>query len=289
MRDNFVSFRAKAGSLEITQLRQFQARGENAIRVLEAIRGRVPSHFAGRSGCVWLEDRPPGSSLATELRRAFDLVFCSTKEQGKPSPLLPFPCPNSIAWPQVGIPDGEALIRQLLEWDQPWRIAKIFWIGAETHPSRRSLHNLSRQRPDILDAELMVWEGNQTGRQMRYVSLPDHSNYKYLIDCPGVGYSGRIRWLLATGRPVFIVERDSIEPWHEELTPWCHYIPVRQDLSDLVENHLKVERDPALYSMIGHNAREFVTKVLCFERYLESISSRIAREFPVRTRTRQLF
>jgi hypothetical protein len=126
----------------------------------------------------------------------------------------------------------------------------------------------------------MRWITDANGLQKsahRQVSLPEHRRYKYLIDCPGNGYSARIKWLLATGRPLFIVEREIIEPWHERLQPWVHFIPVAADLSDLLEHHARIEADPALYHSIGEQARHFAAEHLSVEAQLINTATAVTQ------------
>ena len=159
------------------------------------------------------------------------------------------------------------------------RSPKMFWIGAETHPSRRWLCDLSIHYPDVLEAELMGWEGQEGKMELRsrarYATLQEHADYKYLVDCAGVGYSGRLRWLLATGRPVFIVERPFVEHWHEMMIPWEHYVPVKEDLSDLIQAYQELEMRPWLYEKISVGARAFVQEHLFLDRHLDRMLAQV--------------
>jgi hypothetical protein len=91
----------------------------------------------------------------------------------------------------------------------------------------------------------------------KYVSLPDHTQYKYLIDVPGVGYSARVKLLLFSGRPLFYVIRSENESYFKDLKPFKHYIPVRADLSDLEEKYQWAEKNPDVARQIAQNALEY--------------------------------
>lgn len=67
------------------------------------------------------------------------------------------------------------------------------------------------------------------------VSLEDHTKYKYLIDASGQGYSARIKYLLFSRRPLFIIDREYWDWIGIDLIPWVHFIPVKADLSDLLD------------------------------------------------------
>lgn len=232
-------------------------RFECVVQILERMIELEPALFRGKSGGVWFDDGPPDEAWIRE----HDLAFCSTKCLGERSSAIPFPCPMTLRWPQVGIADAEALLKELLSSDAPHSDERIFWIGAATHPSRQWLQEMARDYPEIFDVEIMEWDRDAPGGQRsktRQVSLPEHARYKYLIDCPGWGYSARINWLLATGRPVFIVDRPAVEHWHDLMEPWVHYVPVAANLSDLLAHWQRLEQDPDLYRRIGAEARAFV-------------------------------
>lgn len=253
----------ETGRIAIPTFASWESRGQCAIEILTLLAEQWPGLFRGRSGIICYGDSPP----AGDWTRGHDLAFCSTKRLGRMTG-LPFPCPMILRWPEVGIPDAVGMMRHLLIDDSPAIDDRIFWIGAESHPSRRALFEIGRKHRDLLDVEIIEWDRNARGGQRtktRQVPIPEHRRYKYLIDCPGNGYSSRIKWLLATGRPVFIVEREVVEHRHEDLVPWRHFIPVAHDLSDLLANHHRLESDPELSDAIGQNGRRFAAEHLTFE------------------------
>lgn len=272
-------FRVENGEMEVLEAGSFECRGENAIRIVREVISLVPEKFESRTGYVNFADRPPAFPAG-----GYDLHFCSTRWQEEPSRYLPFPCSYSPGWPQVGIPDGYALIEDLLSCQSPPCDSRILWIGANTHSSRVRLSELAARHPHAIDAELMEWNRNTGTLRMpsktRYVSMWDHRHAKYLIDCPGSGYSARLRWLLATGRPVFIVDRPVIEHWHARMIPWVHFIPIRPDLSDLMWAYKRLESDPTLYRMISENARQFVRNHLLRGREEADIASQVPQPSP---------
>ena len=265
---------SRSGGLRIDPCQGSDCRAECATELLERLVRMELGLFIGKSGGVWFCDNPaPREWIATH-----ELAFCSTKHLGEKSDALPFPCPMILRWPQVGIPDAQVMMSDLLSNRDPYCDGRIFWIGADTHPSRRSLQELARRFPDIIDAEIMEWDRDAPGGQrskIRQVSLPDHARYKYLIDCPGWGYSARTKWLLAMGRPVFMVERPSVEHWHDLLKPWIHYVPVAADLSDLLENWQRLERDPDLYIAIAMGGRTFAEIHLSAASQIEAALTRV--------------
>ncbi len=272
MDGNVVHFEIEAvDRIVVTRFESWECRGECALEFLCDLVQNWPELLIGRSGGISFGDLPPDPNWS----ESHELPFSATKHIGRPSKCLPFPCPYTLRWPQVGIPNAETMMSELLAADAPYEDDRMFWIGANTHPSRVELCRIGRANPRWLDTELMEWDPTAAGGQRsksRQVSIPDHAKYKYLIDCEGGGerggYSARIKWLMATGRPLFLVQRQYVEHWHEDLRPWVHYVPVKADLSDLLDHREKLEGDPELYASIGRNARRFAAENLTVEALL---------------------
>jgi len=97
-----------------------------------------------------------------------------------------------------------------------------------------------------------------------------------LIDFPGCGFSARVKHLLWSHRPLLLVNRDTKEYYYEHLKEWEHYIPVKSDLSDLVEKAQWCVGNYDKARIIAENAYEFSKKYLtrdaCYKRWDELIS-----------------
>lgn len=269
MNGNSFFFDVKDGVVAVWNMRQFQQRGDYCLQSLKMLVERSPDFFEGKQGIVHYEDHPPPAIMA-------DLHFSVVHDQGVPGWAHPFPCWTAIGWPEVRIPSGDELLERLLASELPPTDPRMFWIGANTHPVRVAICRMAKEHPDKMHANIMAWNRGHDGRPLpipHYLSLEDHARYKYLIDCQGVGYSTRLKWLLATGRPVFVVDRKPIEVWHRRLVPWEHFVPVRSDLRDLLSNYRLMEQDPALYDSIARNARRFAREHLPLRRQLDAITA----------------
>uniref|UniRef100_A0A8C7JAT3 Protein O-glucosyltransferase 1 n=1 Tax=Oncorhynchus kisutch TaxID=8019 RepID=A0A8C7JAT3_ONCKI len=119
-------------------------------------------------------------------------------------------------------------LRSAAQW--PWKRneSRGFFRGSRTSPERDPLVLLSREAPDLVDAE---YTKNQPPAQE--IPLVEHCQYKYLFNFRGVAASFRLRHLFLCGSLVFHVGREWMEFFYPQLLPWVHYIPVKQDLSDL--------------------------------------------------------
>ena len=61
--------------------------------------------------------------------------------------------------------------------------------------------------------------------------------YKYLINLPGHTYCTKIYPMLFCKRLVFYSVSNLLFKWEEGLEPWVHYVPVKNDMSDLLEKY----------------------------------------------------
>ncbi|XP_053169093.1 protein O-glucosyltransferase 1 isoform X2 [Hemicordylus capensis] len=125
----------------------------------------------------------------------------------------------------------------------PWKkkIPKVYFRGSRTSSERDPLILLSRENPDLVDAEYtknQAWksEKDTLGKPpAKEIPLVDHCKYKYLFNFRGVAASFRFKHLFLCGSLVFHVGEDWQEFFYPQLKPWVHYVPVKSDLSDVRE------------------------------------------------------
>ncbi len=189
-------------------------------------------------------------------------------------------------WPEVGIINYDNTCKEIEEaGKKPYIYDKIFWIGnASTNNIRKRLVKMGENNKNF-EFIGMEWKEaskeNQLKRQEanKYVSLPDHTKYKYLIDVPGWGYSARVKLLLFSGRPLFYVGRGENEYYFKDLIPFEHYIPVKADLSDLKAKYNWAETHPVEAQEIAQNAlkyaKEHLTTRAAIFKYSEILSQYI--------------
>lgn len=146
---------------------------------------------------------------------------------------------------------------------------QLFWIGnVKTHPTRELLCTLA-EKDKRIKAIGMNWNRVDKQKTMNgfdtYVSLPDHCQYKYLIDMMGRGWSARTKILMFSGRPLFIQDRKWTEYWYKDIKPFVHYIPVKADLSDLSTQISWAESHQQEAQQIAINAQKFACEYLTRE------------------------
>ncbi|XP_060047882.1 protein O-glucosyltransferase 2-like [Erinaceus europaeus] len=121
------------------------------------------------------------------------------------------------------------------------------WRGRDSHKQRLELVKLSRKHPDLIDAAVTSFvfskhNENLYGPVGNHIAFYDFFKHKYLINIDGTVAAYRLPYLLI-GDSV-VLKQDSIyyEYFYNDLQPWKHYIPVKSNLSDLLEK-LKWAKD----------------------------------------------
>jgi hypothetical protein len=183
----------------------------------------------------------------------------------------------------VGINDYESFVKEI---DNAglniYEINKVGWIGNKnTNDMRKKLVEIGDTNKELFDIFDMFWiqSRNTQLNSSKYISTPDLvKKYSILIDIEGNGYSGRLKHLLWSHRPLLLVDRPHKEFFFEFLKEWEHYIPVKRDLTDLIEKTKWCldNYDKAL--IIAENAFQFsklyLTRDACYDKWNNIICSR---------------
>jgi hypothetical protein len=194
---------------------------------------------------------------------------------------ITFPDFFFVSWPQIGIEDYNSLIHKLHETQVEPNTNKIGWIGSLLCNARIDLYNLGTQH-ECLDIIDIKWIRSNPDKltASNYMDFTNQiKQWKYFIDIRGGGYSTRLKVLLSTPRICFIVDRPYEEWYHKHLIPWNNYIPVKADLSDLIENYIIIENDKSLYEKIKINQKQLYTKCLTKEAAEEHIKNILTNEY----------
>lgn len=121
-------------------------------------------------------------------------------------------------------------------------------VKAETNP-RIQAHILGSKYPDLLDTGITGW--NCRARVIDGVlstinpdlyppvvsplTPSEQCEYKYILHIPGHACAQRLSLELFYGSCVLIVDSPYYLWFYKELIPWVHFIPIKFDLSDLLE------------------------------------------------------
>ncbi|KAF7997596.1 hypothetical protein HCN44_006167 [Aphidius gifuensis] len=124
----------------------------------------------------------------------------------------------------------------------PWekKINKVFWRGRDSRRERLDLIDIARKNPDLFNVSITNFfffrdEIDKYGPGERHVSFFDFFKYKYQLNIDGTVAAYRFPYLLAGDSLVFKQESGYHEFFYDQVKPYEHYVPVKHDLSDLVE------------------------------------------------------
>jgi len=178
-------------------------------------------------------------------------------------------------------------IEQVKESDIPFedKKSKIIWRGG---PSGNGFLNgfetniIKASREDLLT----LWCNNQISYQdidvglipkWNYSSFRDYLKtelsiqemlkYKYLLSVEGNDVATNLKWAMSS-QSVVIMPKPRVESWFCEsmLKPYEHYVPVKDNFSDLLEIKKWCDTHPKKCKKIIRNANGFVKKFLNEER-----------------------
>lgn len=268
-----LAFDARKREISISDRGGYHTRNPSTAHLLleaaHAVRERLTRTFS--------VDIYTGDSLSNPPRRPH-FAYCAALDQ--PQTIM---IPDFIfwAWPEAGIDDYESTRLAILEASRREPAdSRLFWIGnPKTHHSRERFLELAAKDERIYAAGLRWTDARAADGTHRlqtqgatFVSLADHCRYRYLIDLQGAGYSGRVKLLLFAGRPLFLQARRWREFFYDGLVPFEHYIPVKEDLSDLSDQIDWAEAHPEQARCIAKQGQDYACQHLCRTHALERLS-----------------
>lgn len=152
---------------------------------------------------------------------------------------------------------------------------KAFWRGRDSRRERLHLIDIARKNPNLLNASLTNFfffrnEESTYGPKSTHVSLFDFFNYKYQINVDGTVAAYRFPYLLSSNSLVFKQESRFYEHFYKQLSPMHHYIPIKRDLSNLVDQILWAKKNDQKAQKIAQNGQQFANehltsdKIFCY-------------------------
>lgn len=130
----------------------------------------------------------------------------------------------------------------------PWnkKLNKVFFRGSRTSDERDALILLSRELPNLVDAQYtknQAWKSPKdtlNAEPAKEISFEEHCQYKYLFNFRGVAASFRLKHLFLCKSLVFHVGNEWKEFFYDAMKPWIHYIPIKsyptkEELKNMIE------------------------------------------------------
>jgi hypothetical protein len=103
---------------------------------------------------------------------------------------------------------------------------------------------LSYLYPEIINAKFSIYDNNVTEyyesinalTKEEYINEIDHLAYKYLASLDGHTCSWmRVEWIMYSSSVLVKTETNKLEWFYYKIKPYEHYIPIKEDLSDIFE------------------------------------------------------
>ena len=205
---------------------------------------------------------------------------------------VPIPDMSFLEWPENGVGEEQAMNYSTL-------MGAIMDAGSHaTRPYRKRVRK-AVFRGAINEAYIERWQAAEEAKKHRDIlsfntygegplSLRNHSKFALQVAIPGNGWMARLKYALATGSPVVMLQagRDNglwTEWWYPLLRPYVDYWPI-QNVRELPRAVRYLLDHPAEAEAIGRNGQGFVaqrlseTAVRCYwAYYLHFLGTRFKR------------
>jgi len=156
---------------------------------------------------------------------------------------------------------------------------RMFWRGRDSRRERLDLVQMAAKNPDLINASITNFfffrdEMEKYGGRTQAVSFFDFFNYKYQLNIDGTVAAYRFPFLLSGSSLVFKQESQYFEHFYADLKAWVHYVPLKADLSDVLEKIKWAQENDEKAQEIVNNAQIFVLEnllpqhVLCYHAQL---------------------
>lgn len=194
-------------------------------------------------------------------------------------------CPDYTfdKWKEAGYSDYEQFCNHIIEAGkiEPNENCAVWrgCVNANRKIRKKLVSVASSKLVDIMDVVSETGNPSDCVLSKNYISIDQQvRKYRYIINANGQGHSGRLKLEMFSGRVIFLIERRYEEWFYPELKPWVHYVPVKQDLSDLLENIEIVKNSPDLEKNIGQQCQDFALSNLRKEHALSRFNNLLSAE-----------
>ncbi|XP_042337223.1 protein O-glucosyltransferase 3-like [Plectropomus leopardus] len=123
----------------------------------------------------------------------------------------------------------------------PWinKTERAFFRGRDSREERLHLVSLSKKNPELLDAGITGWfffrDREKHVGKTPLVGFFDFFKYKYQVNVDGTVAAYRFPYLMLGNSLVLKQDSQYYEFFYSHLKAGTHYVPVKRNLSDLVE------------------------------------------------------
>ncbi|XP_025784707.1 KDEL motif-containing protein 2 [Puma concolor] len=116
---------------------------------------------------------------------------------------------------------------------------KAFFRGRDSREERLQLVQMSKENPELLDAGITGYfffqEKEKELGKAKLIGFFDFFKYKYQVNVDGTVAAYRYPYLMLGDSLVLKQDSTYYEHFYMALKPWKHYVPIKRNLSDLLE------------------------------------------------------
>lgn len=147
-----------------------------------------------------------------------------------------------------------------------WFGTKYMYSSQNSSSMLRTLFEHANSYPDLISINNIVSNVScQYDISLYEFSIQRLLTYKYFIYLHGDIPSGILKWLLFTKRVVFIIEPTTVEYFYKDLIPHKHFVPVKKDMSNLIQQINSINEQPDKYNYIAKSAFEYISEMFSEE------------------------
>lgn len=171
---------------------------------------------------------------------------------------------------------SEGYINDLISDDSGYDTSKIGSFGflaGETKPQRIKFIEVCKETPDYFE---YIETKKYNPKDQKMLSFLDiKKKFKYLIDLQGHSYSTKIYSFMHSKRVMFLPDIPKYFPFEERIMPYVHYIPVKADLSNLLDQYNYIESKPAMQADILNNCLDLINNMLSQDKLVDNFKSKL--------------
>lgn len=229
---DYVEFHVSPREIQTARPSSWELRNQSTKRIMEEVRsilvedGSLKREWTVR---IHINDlpTPPGPSYP------WTIEFQTISEFKDNSKL--FPDSFFGGWWHMGMKSWDPFVKSLAKaGSKPPSDQRAFWKGAHLGVDQRKRYaDLCSRCPERFAGGFMEWGPVLKG----FVRMEEQCSHSVLVDLTGIGYSGRLKMLAFTGRPLLVAKR-KWWCWADlEILKLGLHTYVAEDLSDLVQKY----------------------------------------------------
>ncbi|XP_033864706.3 protein O-glucosyltransferase 3 [Acipenser ruthenus] len=146
------------------------------------------------------------------------------------------------------------------------KTAQAFFRGRDSREERLRLVELSKEHPELLDAGITRYfffrEKEEELGTAPLTGFFDFFKYKYQVNVDGTVAAYRFPYLMLGNSLVLKQASSFYEHFYTHLKPGKHYVPVKQNLSDLIEKITWAKENDAKVEKIAREGQAIARELL---------------------------